>query len=105
MTSDALLVLQCLFDIIWRLFTSWHIPGTNTTPAAFFMFIGVCGLALKFLYRVSGVVPDVGIGLEESDSLLSDLPVNYPPRTHSGAPELGTRSWEFWDNPGTRSHR
>lgn len=61
MTHDGLLVLQCLFGSIWRLFTSWHIPGTETTPAAFFMFIAVCGLALKFLYRVSGVVPDAGI--------------------------------------------
>lgn len=105
MTHDGLLVLQCLFVNIWRLFTSWHIPGTETTPAAFFMFIAVCGLALKFLYRVSGVVPDVGIGIDARDSLLDDLPVNYSPRTHSGAPELGTRAWEFYDNPGTRSHR
>lgn len=57
MTNDALLVLQCLFDVIWRLFTSWYIPGTKTTPAAFLLFIGVCGLALKFMYRIINIAP------------------------------------------------
>lgn len=98
MTSDALLVLHCLFGSVWRLFTSWHIPGTHTTPAAFFMFIGVCGLALKFLYRVSGIAPDVGLGVSIGQpSSTPDLPSN--------APALGTRAWEFYDDPGTRSHR
>lgn len=60
MTRDGLLVLQCLFGNIWRLFTSWYIPGTETTPAAFFMFIAVCGLAFKFLYRIIGLNPDAG---------------------------------------------
>ena len=60
MTSDGLLVLECLFETIWRLFTSWHIPGTETTPAAFIMFLAVCGLALRFLYRIIGLNPDAG---------------------------------------------
>lgn len=98
MTHDALMVLQCLFDIIWRLFTSWHIPGTNTTPAAFFMFIAVCGLALKFLYRVSGVAPDVGLGISVGRS--PDIP-----DLQSNAPALGTRAWEFYNDPNIRSHR
>lgn len=39
MTSDGLAVLSFLFQTIWRLFTSWTIPGTHTTPAAWFMFM------------------------------------------------------------------
>lgn len=45
MTSDALLVVQCLFSTIWQLFNSWYIPGTNVTPAvAAFgcLFLGIC---------------------------------------------------------------
>lgn len=97
MTSDGLLVLKCLFETIWRLFTSWHIPGTETTPAAFFMFIAVCGLALKFLYRVAGVVPDVSAEVGYEAHMFDSLP--------SHAPALGTRAWEFYNDPGTRSHR
>lgn len=61
MTRDGLLVVRCLFETVWRLFTSWHIPGTETTPAAFLMFIGVCGLALKFLYRIINIAPHVNM--------------------------------------------
>lgn len=76
MTSDGLLVLECLFDTLWRLFTSWHIPGTKTTPAAFFMFLAVCGLALKFLYRIIGLNPDAG-------SLIAEVPGRFNPVSSS----------------------
>lgn len=49
MTADALLVVQTLFSTIWRLFTSWNIPGTNTTPAAFILFLSFAVLGLRFL--------------------------------------------------------
>ena len=45
MTNDALLVVQCLFQTIWKLFNSWYIPGTNVTPAVLifgFLFLGIC---------------------------------------------------------------
>lgn len=38
MTGDAILVVQALFSMIWRLFTTWHIPGTNVTPASWAFF-------------------------------------------------------------------
>lgn len=70
MTQDGLLIVRCLFETVWRLFTSWHIPGTNTSPAAFFMFIGVCGLAFRFMYRIIGLNPDVGtVGIEKTPLL------------------------------------
>lgn len=61
MTSDAILVLQCLFQTIWRLFTAWHIPGTNVTPAAAFLFFLCAAIGLKFLGRVIGI----GVDLQE----------------------------------------
>lgn len=52
MSSDAILVLRTLFEVIWKLFTSWHIPGTRVTPAAWFFFVLGCVLALKVLKRI-----------------------------------------------------
>lgn len=49
MTADALLVIQTLFGSIWSLFTSWAIPGTNTTPAGMFVFLLFAVLGLKFI--------------------------------------------------------
>ena len=47
MTSDAVLIVQFLFTSIWRLFTSWYIPGTNVTPAAMSFLV----LASVFILR------------------------------------------------------
>lgn len=49
MTADALSVLRFLFGTIWRIFNSWYIPGTATTPAAFLLFCMFAGLSLRFL--------------------------------------------------------
>lgn len=38
MTTDGLVVAQLLFTSIWRLFTSWYIPGTRITPASWALF-------------------------------------------------------------------
>lgn len=47
MTADSLLIVQFLFTTIWRLFTSWYIPGTNVTPAAMAFLV----LASSFIIR------------------------------------------------------
>lgn len=47
MTSDGYAIVTTLFSEVWRFFTSWNIPGTNTTPAAWFMFIMVAGISIK----------------------------------------------------------
>lgn len=52
MTGDAILVLQCLFDTIWRLFTSWHIPGTQTSPAGWAFMSLAFVLAIRFFRRI-----------------------------------------------------
>lgn len=99
MTRDGLLVLECLFGTIWQLFTGWVIPGTTVTPAEFICFLIFAGIILRWLSAL------VGIRFDGRDPLLDDLPIHNTPRTHSGAPELGTRAWEFYNDPGTRSHR
>lgn len=54
MTADAVSVLQLLFTTIWTLFTSWHIPGTNVTPANFFMFCLCFSLVVRWLGSLFG---------------------------------------------------
>lgn len=54
MTSDGILVLRMLFQLIWKLFTSWYIPGTHTTPAAFAMFMLTAGLILRSIKSIFG---------------------------------------------------
>lgn len=49
MTNDALLVLETLFQTIWRLFTSWNFPGTNVTPAEMFLFLISAGIGLRYV--------------------------------------------------------
>lgn len=57
MTSDGIQVLSFIFQTIWRLFTSWQIPGTHTTPAAWMMFSLSALLAIK-LARIFLYLPD-----------------------------------------------
>lgn len=61
MSNDALLVVKCLFQTIWRLFTSWLIPGTDVTPAAFFFFLAAAGIGLTFVTRFLGVGGGVSV--------------------------------------------
>lgn len=59
MTADAVLILQTLFGTIWRLFTSWYIPGTNVTPASWAFF----ALTVVLLIRVIRVL----LGIDSGD--------------------------------------
>lgn len=52
MTSDGLLVVQFIFSTIWRLFTSFEIPGTHATPAEFALFSISFVLAIRLLRLV-----------------------------------------------------
>ena len=58
MTNDALLVLQTLFQTIFSLFTSWHIPGTNVTPAVALFGILFLSILFRVLSRVLGLWDD-----------------------------------------------
>lgn len=53
MTAEAISILNVLFTSIWRLFTSWYIPGTHATPAAWLLFLAFVGIILRFISRVT----------------------------------------------------
>ena len=60
MTADGVLVLKCLFETIWSIFTSWKIPGTAVTPAMMGVFLIVAGIGLRVFLRILGHPPDAG---------------------------------------------
>lgn len=60
MSSDAILVLQCVFGSIWSLFSCFEIPGTHTTPAEFAFFALGFALALRIARRIIFVPVDDG---------------------------------------------
>lgn len=53
MSSDAVQIVQYLFNMIWKLFTSWTIPGTQATPAAWGIFMITAGIAIRFFRRIT----------------------------------------------------
>lgn len=58
MTDDALSVVSLLFGSVFRLFTSWYIPGTNVTPAVAFFGILFIGIMFKIVGYVFGLWGD-----------------------------------------------
>lgn len=52
MTADALKVLQLIFTTVWSFFNGWYIPGTNTTPAQFFLFLTAAFITIRFIKRL-----------------------------------------------------
>lgn len=57
MTADGLSALEWLTSNLWLFFTSWYIPGTNTTPAQWLYFILLIivfvPVVKKFISRLS----------------------------------------------------
>lgn len=58
MTNDALSVVSVLFGSVFRLFTSWYIPGTNVTPAVALFGILFISLVFRVLGHVIGLWGD-----------------------------------------------
>lgn len=54
MSADALSLLGGLFSAIWQLFTGWHLPGTNVTPAALGLAILFIWLLTRWIVRLFG---------------------------------------------------
>ena len=71
MTGEALDFSFSFFHEIWKLFISWHIPGTNVTPAAWSMFLLLVVVFVKTLKRLL-VIPDSSAGSSPSGG--SNLP-------------------------------
>lgn len=76
MTADAVQVVKLLFTAIWSLFTSWHIPGTNVSPAAWFMFILFAVFVLRVVRRFLDLNGDDLMGGSGCDA------VTRPARTY-----------------------
>lgn len=74
MTTDAILVLKCVFGNIFRFFNSWYIPGTNVTPvtAAFgCLFLSV---VFRFVGQALGILASSPGSGPDSDSSISAGP-------------------------------
>lgn len=74
MTPRAYNLLLALMSNVWRLFTSFKIPGTAVTPATFFVGSLVIWQVWLFLKRV--------LGNESADTSSSDLGGDYNVRSH-----------------------
>lgn len=62
MSADAIAIVKFLFETIWKLFTSWYIPGTNVTPAAMAFFLLVSSFVLRslgYMLNRAGAFDDV----------------------------------------------
>ena len=55
MTNDALSVVAAIFSMVFQLFNSWYIPGTNVTPAVALFGILFLTIVFRILSRVFGL--------------------------------------------------
>ena len=67
MTNDAIAVLKCIFQTIWKLFTNWHIPGTNVSPAEWCLFCLVAGIGLRLFFGLVEGIAGVSLPLHHND--------------------------------------
>lgn len=51
MIPDAVLIVNWVFTSVWRLGTSWFIPGTNVTPLGLAFFFLAASVILRILKR------------------------------------------------------
>lgn len=56
MSSDGVLVLQAIFGSVWRLFTSWYIPGTSVTPGMMLVFLAFAGIVWRVIRSFNGSI-------------------------------------------------
>lgn len=71
MTSDAVMVIQCVFSNIWWLFTSWTIPGTDSiTPMMAMIFVVLSSLGLRYFLRILGTT---GVGVPQATKSASRI--------------------------------
>lgn len=54
MTDDFKMAMECIFEVIWQLFTGWTFPGTNVSPAEFALFVLFASVIYRFLGDISG---------------------------------------------------
>lgn len=52
MTSEVLSFLEGVLSVLFKLFTSWYIPGTNVSPAMWFVFLLSVVVLFRFLKKL-----------------------------------------------------
>lgn len=52
MANDVILFMQGFFAQMWRLFTSWEMPGLGFSPAQLYFFILVAPIAVKIVKSI-----------------------------------------------------
>lgn len=55
MAAEMLDLLQVFIAGIWTIMTSWHIPGTNFTPAQLLFFLLIAPVILHFVFDLLSV--------------------------------------------------
>lgn len=68
MDISAFIAFRDFMAAIWRLFTGWHLPFSQVTPAMLLFFGLSVKLIIKFLIAILHVGP-AGIGYTASDQL------------------------------------
>lgn len=68
MNTEAFNALRSFMAAIWQLFTGWHLPFTQVTPAMLLFFGMAVRLIIRFVNALLYVSPS-GIGYAASDSL------------------------------------
>lgn len=52
MTEDVYDFVLGVFSTLFSIFSSWHIPGTNLSPAMWFVFLLSAGVLFRFLKKL-----------------------------------------------------
>lgn len=60
MTENAIIAVRTIFSESWRLFTSWHIPGTAVSPATWLVFSVVFFIGIKMVMGILGMTAVFG---------------------------------------------
>lgn len=58
MTQEAFTFLSNFFSSVWKIFSSWFIPGTAITPAALLFLVPAFLLIKRVLYRLNNYSDD-----------------------------------------------
>lgn len=52
MSGEVLTFLTGCVSQFWHIFTGWYVPGTNVTPAGWFLFLLSAGVLFRFLGKL-----------------------------------------------------
>lgn len=68
MNQSAFVALRDFMAVIWQLFTGWHLPFTNVTPAMLIFFTLSINLIIKFVNSLL-TVNAISLGYGATDEL------------------------------------